>query len=209
MSPQSTLRLLLHPTQLLFILRETVPSCHTVTRRAARQRQRATTTGDDGDKERRDIAGKVVLPPPSPEVRIFQLDLDFAESSLNTHISAQVHRIGDLSPTRKTLTTMTLHDIIALASRFHPDATGAHLGTRHLCGVPVEVSRRVLCALLMSFTSSGNNAWPDSALAQVSTILPDTAIALTLHPHANNADKTHTDVNPPPTSMMLTSSVRS
>ena len=49
-------------------------------------------TRDGGGGERRDMAGEVVLPPPSPEVRIFRLDLDFAESSLKTHISAQVHR---------------------------------------------------------------------------------------------------------------------
>ena len=46
------------------------------------------TTGDDGDKEPRDMAGQVVLPPPSAEVHILWLDLVITNSTLRTHVSA-------------------------------------------------------------------------------------------------------------------------
>ena len=41
---------------------------------ATKARQRPTTTREDGDKERWDMVGQMVLPPPSPEVRIRWLD---------------------------------------------------------------------------------------------------------------------------------------
>ena len=58
----------------LVLCETTMTSGHTVTG-ATRERQRATTTRDDDNEVRRDTAGKVVLPPPSREVRGRWLDL--------------------------------------------------------------------------------------------------------------------------------------